>query len=269
MECNHFQNIVWTYYRQSGRHELPWRLPESNGYFDPYKILLSEIMLQQTQVRRVVTKYEEFISIFPTVQDLAQASQADIIRLWNGLGYNRRARFLHQTAQIIHWDFHNLVPMTIDDLVKLPGIGKNTAAATVVYAYNYPAVFIETNIRSVFIHHFFGEQTSVSDQAIMPIIKSTLNEREPRQWYWALMDYGSYLKSLYPALSKRSQSYITQAKFKGSKRQIRGQILRLLSERPYKIRQLKSVCHDQRLTTVLQELKSEGLISYRCQYYSL
>ncbi len=246
---------------------MPWRQPETDGSFDPYKILVSEIMLQQTQVSRVLSKYEQFLTAFPHMRDLANATQAEVLTLWNGLGYNRRARFLHQSAIMVAAQGYAL-PRQAAELTKLPGIGPNTAAAIRAYAFNEPVVFIETNIRSVFIHNFFADDLSVTDARLYPLIEQTLDDQNPRQWYWALMDYGSYLKSKLQNPSRRSARYQKQAPFMGSRRQLRGQIIRLLSRQPMQREQLQSACRDERLNRVLNELCQEKLINYhRRQYY--
>src|SRR5215471_3425360 len=170
-----FCKLVFEYYQNHGRHDLPWRLPDSNGSFHPYKILVSEIMLQQTQVPRVLPKFKDFIGQFPTIQSLAQAPLKDVLVAWQGLGYNRRAKFLWQAAQAIIQDSEGTVPSTESDLVKLPGIGKNTAGAISAYAFNQPAIFIETNIRTVFIHHFFKDQVDVPDKALLGLVGATLS----------------------------------------------------------------------------------------------
>jgi A/G-specific adenine glycosylase len=255
-----FQRQVLDYYHHHGRHTLPWRQAQANGSFDPYRILVSEAMLQQTQVSRVLPKFEAFIGRFPDAATLAQASLGEVLRTWNGLGYNRRAKFLHQAAkQLIH-DHPAGFPQTTKELVSLPGVGPNTAGAIQVYAFNQPALFIETNIRTVFIHHFFTSQTAITDQAIMEVLARTLPTRDPRTWYWALMDYGSYLKQTVGNLNQASRSYTKQSTFAGSHRQLRGQIIRLLSERSYTIRELASELQDKRLPKVLQELQAEGLV---------
>lgn len=162
-EITALQETVWKYYHQHGRHDLPWRLPEPDGSFDPYKILVSEIMLQQTQVPRVLPKFTEFLTKFPTGQELAEASLGEVLAAWSGLGYNRRAKFLWQAAQKVVRDFGGELPHTFEALESLPGIGKNTAGAVAAYAYNQPAIFLETNIRTIFIHHFFRDADLVPD----------------------------------------------------------------------------------------------------------
>ena len=152
--ANHnFESVLWRYYREHGRHDLPWR--QAAAIQNPYKIMLSELMLQQTQVDRVIPKYELFLREFPTLHALAAADQSQVLSAWSGLGYNRRARYIHQAAQMIERDYKNKFPATHDELVTLPGVGPNTAGAILAYAYNQPAVFIETNVRTVFFAPLF------------------------------------------------------------------------------------------------------------------
>jgi A/G-specific adenine glycosylase len=184
-----FLEILWKFYAQSGRGSLPWRQPEPDDSFDPYKIMVSELMLQQTQVARVIPKYQSFLEQFPDVQSLAMADLSDVLRVWQGLGYNRRAKFLWQAAGAI--DVLGNFPTTYEELVKLPGIGSNTAGAILAYACNQPVVFVETNVRTVYIHHFFADRIDIHDREILSLVGQTLDREHPREFYWAVMDYGS------------------------------------------------------------------------------
>jgi A/G-specific adenine glycosylase len=251
-----FQQTVADYYQKFGR-DLPWRHTE-----DPYRILVSEIMLQQTQVSRVIPKYVEFLNIFPTAQSLADATLGDALRAWSGLGYNRRAKYLHEAVK-------KLRAWTYDELVACTGIGPNTAAAVCVYAYNEPRVFIETNVRSVFIHHFFQGSASVADKEILSLVEVALNKENPRKWYWALMDYGTHLKSIHGNPNRVSRHYAKQSKFVGSERQIRGQVIRLLSQEKLDHKALTKTIIDDRLEKVLQDLYQEGLIERVGSSYQL
>jgi A/G-specific adenine glycosylase len=237
---------------------MPWRQPDSQGEFDPYAIMVSEIMLQQTQVSRVVPKYQEFIASFPTVSALAKASLGEVLKAWSGLGYNRRAQYLHQAAQQIG---DGPFPQTMEALVRLPGVGVNTAAAIMNYAYNQPTPFIETNIRTVYIHHYFNDQPEpVNDKQLLPLIEETIDWEHPREWFWALMDYGAHLKATIGNLSRFSQHYAKQSAFQGSRRQVRGQIIRLLTQTSHSYEQLCQQIDDPRLSDILVELTQEGLI---------
>lgn len=264
-----FTETVWEYYHEHGR-DMPWRHAEPNGTFDPYKIMVSEIMLQQTQVLRVIPKYEAFLQEFPDVQSLARAPLSKVLGQWSGLGYNRRAKFLHQAAQQIMQQNAGSFPTTLNTLSMLPGIGHNTAAAIMNYAYSQPTPFLETNIRTVYIYHFFAAHPElVTDKELLPLVAETIDQENPREWFWALMDYGSHLKATVGNLSRQSKHYTKQSKFEGSKRQIRGQVLRLLLEQPHTTRKLKQLIPDERLTAVLADLCTEGLINKDGQRYFL
>ena len=263
-----FHETVWEYYHQSGR-QLPWRLPEQDGGFDPYKILVSEIMLQQTQAARVIPKYESFISRFPDVTVLAKVPLADVLTEWSGLGYNRRAKFLWQSAQVIQADHSGVFPRTIAELTNLPGVGHNTAAAVMAYAYNEPVEYVETNIRTVFIHHFFRDEEAINDKELLPLIREALDREHPREWYWALMDYGTHLKATVGNLSRYSKHYTKQSVFAGSRRQIRGAVIRLLGTGPMSLASIEQSISDERLASVLTDLEQEDLIKKTGDTYTL
>ena len=264
------QETVWAFYGEHGRHDLPWRLQKVDGRIDPYYVMVSELMLQQTQVSRVIPKYELFLQTFPTVQALAEADLGDVLRAWQGLGYNRRAKFLWQAAQVIVHHLEGNVPRTIPELVALPGIGVNTAGAILAYAYDEPVIFIETNVRTVMIHHFFAQEEAVTDAAIKEAVAATLPTAEsPRQWYWALMDYGSWLKRTHGNASVKSKTYKRQSTFQGSKRQIRGAVLKQLANGPLSRAELSERINDTRLEAVLQELTDEQLIRRIQNRYTL
>jgi len=218
-----FRALVRACYKRRGR-DLPWRRTR-----DPYKILVSEIMLQQTQVDRVISKYNEFVRAFPTVRTLAAAPLREVLKRWQGLGYNRRALMLKKAAEEIIKKHGGKVPATVEELDGLPGIGVHTAAAICAYAYNQPVVYIETNIRSVFIHHFFHDRSDVEDAELMPLVEQALDRKSPRDWYNALMDYGTFLKQEHPNPARKSRQYVKQSRFEGSDRQIRGAVIRLLT----------------------------------------
>lgn len=221
-----FQGTIFSYYRKHGR-DLPWRHTT-----DPYHILVSEIMLQQTQVERVIKKYPEFIHAFPTCPDLAEAPLPDVLRIWQGMGYNRRAIALKGCAEKMVKDHGGTVPADPDLLITFPGIGRATACSIAAFAFNRPVVFIETNIRRVFIHFFFEGRENVSDFEILPLASRTLYGKNPREWYSALMDYGAMLKSAVPNPNRRSARYTRQPAFAGSDREIRGVIIKTLLESP-------------------------------------
>ncbi len=271
------EDAVWAYYEKHGRHDLPWRLQDSKGSFNPYFIMVSEIMLQQTQVGRVIPKYEQFLARFPDVQSLAAAPLADVLVAWSGLGYNRRAKFLWQAARMVVDDFAGTFPETVGELVKLPGIGINTAGAIAAYAFDRPVTFIETNVRTVLIHHFFADQDDITDKQLLPLLQQIMDnivadaipERSSRTWHWALMDYGTYLKQTVGNMNRQSKTYAKQSTFNGSKRQIRGQVLRLLSEGAQTLDALQKNVADDRLDAVLRDLIQEEFITYKDERYHL
>jgi len=219
-----FKELIWDYYRHN-RRDFVWR-----NTSNPYYILVSEIMLQQTQTHRVIHKYEEFIVTFPTLETLAASTLRDVLIVWHGLGYYRRARYLHQLAQIVVGEYAGVLPQDTKMLQTLPGIGAGTAGSIGAFAFNIPTVFIETNIRAVFIHCFFDNKKEVSDKELLPLIAATVDHDNPREWYYALMDYGVWCKSMYVNPSRKSIHYIKQSPFEGSNRQIRAQILKLIAQ---------------------------------------
>ena len=221
-----FVKAVWAYYRTYGRHDLPWRRTRN-----PYRILVSEVMLQQTQVERVIPKYREFLRKFPSLASLARAPLSDVLRLWQGLGYNRRAKMLHDCAKTVMNKFRGLTPKAYRELVKLPGVGPYTAGSIMAFAWNEGVPIIETNIRSAYIHHFFKGKTGVSDNDILHIVERTLDKKRPREWYYALMDYGVHIKKTAGNENRRSKHYVRQSVFKGSDRQLRGMLLSLLTKK--------------------------------------
>lgn len=221
-----FRETILTYYEENGR-DLPWRHTT-----DPYHILVSEIMLQQTQVDRVVKKYPEFIGTFPTLRDLASAPLSAIVRAWQGMGYNRRAIALQECAKILMGHYAGHIPDKTEELEQLPGIGPATARSIAVFAFNRPVIFIETNIRRVFIHFFFEGRDDVRDQDILPLVEMALDCDNPRRWYSALMDYGTMLKKIVPNPNRRSAHYTRQSKFEGSERELRGFVIKALVHAP-------------------------------------
>ena len=223
-EISKFQKVIYRHYGKEGR-TLPWRKTRN-----PYYILVSEIMLQQTQVERVIEKYQKFIALFPDIETLDRSPLQKILTVWQGLGYNRRALALKKIARIIVEDYKGKIPRSLEELVKLPGIGQTTASEIAAFAFNQPTVFIETNIRSVFLHYFFPERDDVSDDEILPLVAKTVDRSNPREWYYALMDYGTFLKKQYANPSRKSTHYSKQSSFNGSNRQIRGKIVKYLTE---------------------------------------
>jgi A/G-specific adenine glycosylase len=187
-------------------------------------------MLQQTQVGRVEVKYPQFIKAFPDFEALDRAPLAKVYGVWQGMGYNRRALALKKTAHIVVNDYKGVLPCTHEELRSLPGIGKATASSIMAFAFNLPAVFVETNIRTVFIHFFFGNREEVADEEIVTLVEQCLYNKNSRMWYWALMDYGTMLKKSGEDKNMRSKHYKKQGKFQGSRRQKRGKILKILHD---------------------------------------
>jgi A/G-specific adenine glycosylase len=253
-----FRDTMFAYYREHGRR-LPWRYIDS-----PYRILVSEFMLQQTQVDRVLTKYDPFISRFPDINAVAHASLRDVLAEWQGLGYNRRAANLHKAAQKVVHDFNGMIPDCADTLQALPGVGPSTAGAVVAFAFNKPAVFIETNIRRVFIHFFFPGADKVSDKQIFPLVERALDRTDPRSWYYALMDYGVMLASREANPNRRSAHYHRQSRFENSDRQIRGMILKALVAHPALALEelVQSVPREpERTRIIVDRLQKEGILT--------
>lgn len=218
-----FRRAVLEHYRLEGR-AFPWRQTA-----DPWAILVSEIMLQQTQTLRVVPKYEAWMKIWPDAASLAVAPLASVYEAWSGLGYNSRAMRLRETARVLARDYGGLPPDDEAALMKLPGLGPYTARAVLAFAYGRPVSLIETNIRSALIFHFFPRAERVRDSELLPAVEATMDRADPRSWYYALMDYGAWLKKREPNPSRRSAAYARQGGFAGSTRQARGAALRALS----------------------------------------
>ena len=255
---HHFTLHVISFY-QHHRRELPWRTST-----DPYRILVSEMMLQQTQVDRVIPKYITFISLFPDFSTLAAASRKDVLGAWQGLGYNRRAQALHTIAHLVMDTYCGTLPSSVEELTKFPGIGKATASAIFVYAHNIPLVFIETNIRRVFIHFFFQDSHNIPDNRIEPLVAATIWKENPRDWYNSLMDYGSLLKNRVPNPNVRSSVFRKQSPFQGSDRQLRGQILKKLltgAEMTEEDLAEELAVDPARLAKILTTMHREGLIT--------
>jgi A/G-specific adenine glycosylase len=250
---------VQSYYTQHGRSALPWRKT-----LDPYAILVSEMMLQQTQVDRVIPYYERFLKRFPTVRDLAKAPLSEVLQLWSGLGYNRRARFLHEAAKAVVAQHAGVFPRSVGELEKLPGVGPYTARAVAIFAFDSREACIETNIRTVFLHHCFSGRENVPDSELMPLIAASIKDvKSPRQWYAALMDYGTHLKKTLPNPSRKSRHHSKQSPFEGSLRQVRGAIVRVLATTPATTHRLarESSYPVVRIEEALAQLMKDGLVT--------
>ena len=211
--------------------DLPWRRTT-----DPYAILVSEVMLQQTQVVRVDGRWQRWLERFPTVDALAAASTADVLDEWQGLGYNRRALALHAAAQMVSGQ-GGTMPSDEASLCALPGVGPATAAGVRAFAFNLPGVYLETNVRTVFLHELFPGEDAVPDRELVPLVEATCPSGEdaddtPRSWYYALLDYGAHLKKTEVNPSRRSAGHTKQSRFEGSRRQKRAELVRLLLAHP-------------------------------------
>jgi A/G-specific adenine glycosylase len=265
-EIARFKRMILAYYRRRHR-DLPWRSTQ-----DPYAIFISEIMLQQTQAERVAEKFGDFLARFPDFPSLAAASVRDVLLAWQGLGYNRRALALLRAARTIADELGGRLPASYEALRKLPGVGGATASSILAFAFNAPVVFIETNIRRVFIHHFFPPGKVVGDKEILPLVADTLDRSHPARWYHALMDYGANLKKTVRNPNRRSAHYQRQPPFPGSDRQLRGRILRaLLVESPRLRRSLAEEMNvpEERLNAVLEDLEREGFLTRHGEAFSL
>jgi A/G-specific adenine glycosylase len=243
------------HFKKHGRHDLPWRKTA-----DVYRILVSEVMLQQTQVERVIPFYKNFIQKFPTAKKLAAASLSEVLKVWQGLGYNRRAKMLNAAAQVLaSKKIHS-----VTELEELPGVGPYTARAVAAFAWNEDVVFVETNIRTVVIHHFFAKKKKISDIAIGEVLTQAFPNGRAREWYSALMDYGAYLKRSGISHNSKSKKYVKQSKFAGSLREARGAILREFTKGTTSRTKLTNLLGSSRraqMKTALDALVTEGLIN--------
>ncbi len=268
-----FQKTVRAWYRHHAP-SLPWRTTKN-----PWHVLVSEVMLQQTQIPRVLKKYPEFLRRFPTPQALAKAPWGTVLNSWQGMGYNRRAKYLQNAAHIISTEHHGIVPQGTETLDALPGIGPYSARAIACFAHDKCEPFIETNIRRTIIHIFFPEQKNISDTTILAVLENIEPRIKKRDWYLALMDYGRDAIKDIPNPNRKSKHYTRQSRFTGSDRYIRGKIIKLLIANP----QLQlshihqRICKDQHLAeltilktkTILRDLLKDALITQHSQTYSI
>lgn len=178
------QQEIFGWWKRHAR-DLPWRKTR-----DPYRILVSEVMLQQTQVSRVLPKFAEFLIRFPDVHALAAASAAEVLRVWKGMGYNRRALYLKRTAESVVREHDGVFPDSEAELVKLPGVGKYTARALMVFAYEQDVAMVDTNIRQIITHFFFGGRPQ-KENVIQEVADALVPAGKSWAWHQALMDYGA------------------------------------------------------------------------------
>ncbi|MBX4192206.1 A/G-specific adenine glycosylase [Candidatus Parcubacteria bacterium] len=249
------------FYKKSARHSLPWRKTR-----DPYRILVSEMMLQQTQVSRVIPFYKKFIKKFPTAKILAHVPLKVVLKEWNGLGYNRRAKYLHEASKILAKEKY------IGQ--RLPGVGPYTSRAVLAFAYNKPEVFVETNIRTVIFHSQILKNIGmVSDTQLLPLVEEMLktSKMQPREFYAAMMDYGSHLKQQGVRLNSQSKHYTKQSTFKGSARELRGAIMRELLHHHATVSYLlhKIPRTKEEITHELTRLAAEGLVKLQGKYFEI
>jgi A/G-specific adenine glycosylase len=253
-----FCDFIMQFYSEHKR-EFAWR--ETS---DPYRILLSEVMLQQTQTSRVEPKYQTFLELWPTFEALASCSLEDLLSQWKGLGYNRRALNLKKSAQMTEqWGW--TIPKDKEKILSLPGVGKSTSAALLCFCYNEKAVYLETNIRRVLLTCFYPEETEVLDKRLEELLyRLSLMVDDMKNWYYALMDYGVLLKNLLPNANTRSAHYSRQSKFENSNRQIRGLLIHILSDTGAKplerLYSLLSSFEEERVLSCLGELEKEGFV---------
>lgn len=262
-----FRELVLGFWRDYGRHDLPWR-----ANHDPYPVLLSEIMLQQTQVTRVAPRFLAWLDRFPSIDALAAAPLSAVLEEWQGLGYNRRAVALKRAAETVSDEFGGVVPGELESLMGLSGVGPATAAGVRVFAYSLPARYLETNVRAVVLHHFFREADRVRDCDILPLLDLLLGEQDPRTWYWALLDYGAHLKRTVPNPSRRSAHHARQSVFEGSRRQRRARLLREVMAEPGlgadEYAERLGIDH-QEAGEILSDLADEGFLSAADDRYGI
>ncbi len=258
------------YYGEYGRHDLPWRPKSTQGGSDknptPYHVVVSEIMLQQTQVDRVIPFFKKWMTSFPSWKALAEAKQTEVLKHWKGLGYNSRALRLQKLARTVTQDYKGRLPKDYNELLTLPGIGPYTAGAVRAFAFNLWTPLIETNIRRVFIHHFFKGEGDIHDNQIFACMDEMGEIENPREWYAALMDYGASLpKIIKHNPNTQSKHYTKQSKFEGSDRQIRGKMLdMLLRAQNHRLSQKKLFQElgneTQRYLHIIKDLEKEGFV---------
>ena len=263
-----FCQLVWEEGRSRYR-DLPWRNTR-----DPYAVLVSEVMLQQTQVARVLTRWQRFLDRFPSIDALSSAATSDVLDEWQGMGYNRRALALKKMADICASDFEGTIPCDEKALLSLPGVGAATAAGVRAFAFNLPGVYLETNVRTVFLHELFPGEEGVSDKMLIPLVAEACSVEDPRGWYYALLDYGAYLKQTVENPSRRSKEYTRQSKFEGSRRQKRAEITRIVLANPgvscervrsdlnaFEQTAGREAVDDELFDSLVEQLVSEGFFS--------
>jgi A/G-specific adenine glycosylase len=267
-----FQKLIWGWYH-GHKPNLPWRNTR-----DPYKIFVSEVMLQQTQIPRVLIKYREFLKKFPTPKALANASLADVLSVWQGMGYNRRAMYLYKAAQKVVAEYNSKFPITEEELQKFPGMGPYSRRAVLCFSHEICEPFVETNIRRVIIHHFFKDTQNVSDTAVLEILAKVSPQENLREWYYALMDYGREGLKKHPNANRNSKHYSKQSSYRGSRRYVRARIIEFILQQKKTTRDALFLFlqkdsgvdtkHLAQLDNILVDLKNEGLL-HQGRYLSI
>jgi len=265
---------LWGYYDTHGRHKLAWRKSVT-----PYKVVVSEIMLQQTQVARVEGYFRDWMRDYPSFRALAKAPLKQVLMSWQGLGYNRRGKYLHDIAKTVTAQYNGRLPQDREQLEQLPGIGHYTAGSIRAFAFDQSDIFMETNIRTVLFHYFYQKSRTmlknIPDTELLELLEVLISKNKrarenPRELYWALMDYGSHLKSEVGNLNKQSKTYTKQSRFEGSRRQLRAQTLRyILHNEPVTENKILTASNrDKKLVKeLLKELLVEGSIQKKESKY--
>jgi A/G-specific adenine glycosylase len=184
-----FADLLITWHAKSGRHHLPWQQSK-----DPYSVWVSEIMLQQTQVATVIDYYHRFMKKFPTIKALAHADEEEVMQLWSGLGYYRRARFLHEGAQMIIDEMDGRFPSEFDMMIKIPGIGRSTAGAIAAFSFNQKKAILDGNVKRVLSRYFLiTEWTGLPkiEKKLWDYAISLLPNKNIDTYTQALMDLGA------------------------------------------------------------------------------
>ena len=251
-----FRTKIRTFYRKHGR-DLPFRMINN-----PYLVTVSEIMLQQTQVDRVIPKYENWIKQFPDWKTLSKSSNKSILTYWSGLGYNRRALYLKEIAQIIVKNHNGKMPPDIKTLQSFPGIGKYTSHAILIFAFDKRVAAVDTNIRKVLLHEF-NLPPETSEKDIQSLADLVLPKTKIKEWHYALMDYA---KTLPQDVHIKYQTKYKQSKFEGSLRQIRGEIIRQLTKNRFTtIQQISAILkrNDVDIQKAITTLVNENMIQVK------
>ncbi|NTU58207.1 MAG: Fe-S cluster assembly protein HesB [Chlorobiaceae bacterium] len=248
-----FREKIFEFYRHKGR-VFPWRLTR-----DRYAVMVSEIMLQQTQADRVVPRFTAWMERFPDVSALAAASLRDVLQLWSGLGYNARGQRLHRAAAIIVEEYGGRVPSDPSILIRLPGLGPYSSRSIPIFADNFDMATVDTNIRRVLIHELRLPE-SITPAGMLQVAGDILPKGRSRDWHNALMDFGALeLTSRKTGIAPLTR----QSRFKGSRRWYRGELLReLLAAGELSRQGLEERHADCRygIGTIVDALVREGLV---------